>query len=86
MKEYPFEIQALCEFEGTGTACYMTKGHHDINTFVEEVKKGYGESIRSDWVKHCYGKHVPIKGSKLTFLYNFKEPVRGSFPMTYIDV
>ena len=87
MKEYPFEVYALCEFEGHVTACYMTKGHHDKRKFVEEVNAQYGTDININWVHHSYGKYIPVSGmSGVSLLHEFKKPVRGSFPMTYVNV
>jgi hypothetical protein len=86
MKEYPFELYGLCEFEGCNIACYMTKGHHDKQLFVSAVKEQYGADINIEWVHHSYGKHVPVKGSHGCVIAELKEPTRGSYPMTYIDV
>ena len=86
MKKYPFELNALCEFEGCNTACYMTKGHHDKEKFVKEIKYQYGDDVNIEWANHSYGKHVPVAGQKTCVLVEFKKQVRGSYPMTYVDV
>jgi hypothetical protein len=85
LKHYPFEVKALSEFEGCEIACYMTKGHYDKQKFVDEVKEQYGVDINIEWVHHSYGKHVPVSGHKGCVLVELKEPVRGSYPMTYVD-
>ncbi len=87
MKEYPFEVRALDEFEGCFIVCYMTKGHHDKQRFVDEVKAQFGQDINIGFVHHSFGKLVPVRGMKgTTILQERKEQIRGSFPMTYIDV
>lgn len=86
MKDYPFEVQGLCEFEGCSIACYMTKGHHDKQKFADEVKAQYGVSIDINCVRHSYGKNTPVSGHEGTILVELKKPCKGSYSMTYIDV
>lgn len=54
MKDYPLEVMALPEFECYNIACYMTKGHHDKQEFVKEVKTQYDADINIDWVHHSW--------------------------------
>ena len=87
VKGYPFNVYSLCEFEGCMTVGYYTKGHHDKQRFVDEIRAQYGEEVNIDWVRHSYGKCIPVTGIKgSSCLHEFKKPVRGSFPMTYVDV
>lgn len=86
MKDYPFKIGFLMEFEGNEITSYLTKGHHDKRMFVYEIRAQYGIDANIKWVHHSWGKWVPVAGEKrVTLLHEFDHPVRGSFPMTYID-
>lgn len=87
MKDYPFKIGFLMEFEGNQITSYLTKGHHDKQKFVDGVKTEQDADVNIEWVHHSYGKWIPIAGEKrVTLLHEFDHPVKGSFPMTYIEV
>jgi hypothetical protein len=64
----------------------MTKGHHDKQRFSDEVKEQCSADINIDCVHHSYGKTTPVPGYCGTILIEIKEPCKGSYPMTYIDV
>lgn len=86
MKDYPLEVRELGEFEGYRIVAYMTKGHHDKKEFASEVKSQYKADINTDCVRHSWGKVVPASGISQCVLHELNRPVKGSFPMTYIDV
>ena len=86
VKEYPFEVYAMCEFEGCRTVSYMTKGHHDKKKFIDEIKEQYKADVDISKVQHSWGKVIPFCGDSQCVLHTFNKPVRGSFPMTYVNV
>lgn len=86
MKDYPLEVMVLPEFECYNIACYMTKGHHDKQEFVKEVKTQYDADINIDWVHHSWGKPIPVVVSNQCVLHRFKKKAKDSYPMTYIDI
>ena len=64
----------------------MTKGHHDKKKFIDEIKEQYKADVDISKVQHSWGKVIPFCGDSQCVLHTFNKPVRGSFPMTYVNV
>jgi len=85
MSKYPLKIERVVEFEGVSTTGYYSKGHHDKNEFIEAVKGDYEYEGNVNDVRHLYIKVSPSPTGGLLINYR-KEPCRGSFPATVIEV
>ena len=85
MSKYPLKIERVIEFEGVSTIGYYSKGHHDKKEFIEAVKGDYQYEGNINDVRYIYIKVSPSPISGMLINYR-KEPCRGSFPATVIDV
>lgn len=78
MKKYPLEIQNV----GSDTYAVMSKGHHDFDKFMREVRDHW------DWPlgkpQHVWVKTVPCNTDQYKCYYNIvKAGTRGAWPATY---
>lgn len=85
MNKYPLEIQRVIECEGYMILGYYTKGHYDKNEFLEVLKGDYEHEGNINDVKHVYIKLSPSPTGAMIVNYR-KEPCKGSFPATVIEV
>lgn len=78
MKNYPLIIKNA----GEDMYAVMSKGHHDPQEFMREVRKDYSWPL--GYPEHLWAKATPDVTGDKTCLYHFvNSSVRGSFPVTY---
>jgi hypothetical protein len=75
-EKYPLEVESV----GSDTYIVMSRGHHDLDLFMSEVLKDYG-----DWnlggASHVWIKTSPAKDG---WRYNIvDQSTRGAWPATY---
>jgi hypothetical protein len=85
MKKYPLFIECCREFEGYFILGYYSKGHHDKKEFLDAVMGTYKYKGNMKDVYHLYAKLTPAPEGGVMMNYR-KQPCRGSFPVTVIDV
>lgn len=85
MKEYPLRIEKVIEFEGCSVMEYYSKGHHDKNEFLDAVRVDYEYEGNINDVRHTNIKLSPSPTGGMIINYR-KEPCKGSFPATVIEV
>ena len=78
-QQHPLDIESV----GGDTYIVMSKGHHDLETFIEKAHEMY-----PDWhlggAQHKWCKTVPDRSGNLACRYVFVEPgTRGAWPATY---
>lgn len=78
-KIYPLEIESV----GGDTYIVMTKGHHDPNLFMKQVREeGYNWPLGHP--EHRYVKATPCETGEYVSKYHFVEKgTSGAFPATY---
>ncbi len=88
MKKYPLFIECCKEyreFEGCFILNYYSKGHHDKEIFLVTLENAYDYAGYIGDVYYAYAKLTPTPTGKVVMNYR-KQPCRGSFPVTVIDV
>jgi hypothetical protein len=88
-KIYLLEVIELCEVgEGMEPVCIFSKGHHDPQKFVEEVKREFDREISLTEVMQRYGRWEMLNTGeeKVQVLADHSEPGRGIFPVTIVDL
>ena len=85
MSKYPLIIEKIIEFEGYGILGYYSKGYHDKKEFIEAVKADYEYEGDINNVRHIHIKLSPSYTGQMLINYK-KEPCKGSFPATVIDI
>lgn len=85
MKKYPLKIERCMEFEGIGIINYYSKGHHDKEEFLKAL--AYAYDYQGD-IEDVFYTDIKLSPSPTGYMVvNFiKEPCRGSFPVTVIEV
>ena len=86
MKNYPLEIEAYNENYG-----YWSKGHHDKQAFIDEVKKcndgsfSWGQlsmyGLGTDPHYHTKEKNMAMRGTMRT-----QRKANGGFPVTRVQL
>lgn len=79
MKKYPLEVESV----GSDQYIVMSRGHHDLELFMAEVDKEFG-----DWKcgnpAHKWVKSTPDRAGEFSMRYVFVEKgTRGAWPATY---
>lgn len=78
MKKYDLEIENV----GEDTYMVMSRGHHNSDMFMEEVRKHYDWPL--GYPEHLWVKATPDSTGNRSCLYHFvNSNVRGSFPVTF---
>ncbi|MCF6466367.1 hypothetical protein [Clostridium sp. Cult2] len=85
MKKYPLLIQEVAEFEGCSVMAYYSKGHHNKEEFINAVMGDYDYVGNIHSVRHTNIKLSPSPTGGMMVNYR-KEPCKGSFPATVIEV
>lgn len=79
-KEYPMKIENV----GDDVYCLFSRGHHDVDAFMREVRKNY------DWPlgmpEHIWMRAVPGDGplGRCMLLHEAEANSRGAFPVTCV--
>jgi len=80
MKNYPLEPMSI----GEDTYALMSKGHHDIHTFVKEVRKHWSWPLGVP--EHVYMKTMPAHEDGYACWYQpVPKGTRGAWPATYVS-
>lgn len=87
MKNYPLEIEAYNENYG-----YWSKGHHDKQAFIDEVKKMQRRELFLGAVEHVWVRYRPaLPHEREEYGYAWyhadaKKGERGAFPVTRVQL
>lgn len=80
MKSYPLEIENI----GDDTYALMSRGHHDIDEFMNKVRESYSWPL--GWPEHIWFKAVPDRTGNLKCRYVESSQGRpGAFPVTFVQ-
>nr|BFD64807.1 hypothetical protein BdHM001_34880 [Bdellovibrio sp. HM001] len=78
-KVYPLDIENV----GEETYILMSRGHHDFETFMDEVTKSYPNWSMGE-PQHLWVKAVPTRKDGYRCVYAFvSATTRGAFPITH---
>lgn len=79
MKKYELDIENV----GNDTYILMSRGHHDINDFMNKCKEEY-ETWRMGNPQHVWCKTVPCNNGTYACLYVIVDQnTKGAWPATY---
>lgn len=77
--DYPLDIISV----GSDTYIVMSKGHHDLNGFIESAREAYPNWLLGG-AEHKWCKTVPDRSGEFDSRYVFVEPgTKGAWPATY---
>ena len=85
------KINAVCEFEGCNEPqWYFTKGHVEPTQFLSElsIKLETNYTAADLKVSHSHARYIPVGRDMpgVTCLHFDREPGRGAFPITYVEL
>lgn len=86
MKEYPLDVTYCVEFDGHITTDYHSKGHHEADKFIAELRSDYEYQGNVENVRHLYGKLTPSPDGRMMMMNYKSKPCKGSFPVTVIEL
>lgn len=80
-KEYPLELENI----GEDSYCLMSRGHHNLDAFMEKVSEEY-PSWKMGKPEHTYFKVVPDKTGEYSVWYTqVPKETKGCIPVTVTD-
>jgi hypothetical protein len=88
MKIYPLEIEVLTDDDNEAPMAYFSKGHHDRQVFLAELKLEWEYEAKPEDVHHTHGRWnvaTPDDNHNVHFAYA-ASPNYGVFPVTIVEV